>query len=284
LRSEPPLVSAIVTTRNSEPTLEDCLRSLRDQTHTRIEIGVVDNRSTDGTTGVAGLWADLVTEMGPERSTQRNHGARLAAGDFFLFVDSDMILGPDVVADCLALERDSGAPAVIIPETSVGNSFWARCRALERSCYDGDDQVEAARFYRKDAFWLAGGFDEAILGGEDWDLSRRVAGGRSLPRTGARVLHNEGKLSLGVAFAKKRYYAHGYLRYFRKHGSSVLSQGNVLVRAAFLRHWRRLLRHPVLAVGVFSLKSVELLGAAMGVAEHQLATHRHGRARRPQGT
>ena len=39
----------------------------------------------------------------------------------------------------------SGAPAAVIPEVSFGDGFWTKCRILERSCYVGDELVEASR-------------------------------------------------------------------------------------------------------------------------------------------
>src|SRR2546430_16185158 len=86
-----PRVSAIVTTRNSELSLEACLKSIRSQSYGNVELLVVDNRSEDATVAIARRYADVVADIGPERSAQRNCGARLATGDYLLFVDSDMI-------------------------------------------------------------------------------------------------------------------------------------------------------------------------------------------------
>jgi glycosyltransferase involved in cell wall biosynthesis len=251
------LVSVIVTTRNSERTLEACLRSVRSQTHPRIELVVVDNHSTDATMEIASRYADRVATVGPERSAQRNHGAALASGDHLLFVDSDMVLDDDVVTDGLEALRGADLPAVVIPERTEGEGFWTNCRILERSCYTGDDTVEAARLFTRASFVEIGGFDPDLNGGEDWDLSRRVAAGRRLPRTRAVIRHDEGRTTLRTVYAKRRYYAPGYLRYLRKHGSDVLAQGNPIIRAAYLRHWRRLARHPLLTTGMVSLKVIE---------------------------
>jgi glycosyltransferase involved in cell wall biosynthesis len=262
-----PIVSVIVPTRNSARTLEACLTSIRAQAYEPIEIIVVDNNSNDATLSIAHRYADVVTSLGPERSAQRNGGARVARGAFLLFIDSDMALAPGVVGECLDVIRASRAPGVIIPELSTGVGFLAECRALERSCYVGDDSVEAARFFSLKAFEDSGGFDESLTGPEDWDLTRRISAGRRLPRTVSYISHDEGQLRFSTVFAKKRYYAESSILYMRKHGRSSLSQGNLLFRPAFLRNWRRFLRHPILAFGVLSLKTVEAASVTVGVVE-----------------
>ncbi len=269
-------VSIIVPTRNSERTLEACLTSIRSQLYRPIELVVIDNGSTDATLEIARHHADIVETFGPERSAQRNRGAQLARGEYLLFVDSDRNLTPQVVGDCLDAANTSGAPAVVIPEISTGEGFLARCRALERSCYAGDDTIEAARFFTRVAFESSGGFDEDLTGPEDWDLSMRVAAGNHLPRTASHINHDEGELRLATVLAKKRYYAASSLNYWRKHGRSSLGRANVVFRPAFLRSWRRLLPHPVLTAGVLSLKTLEAGAAVWGLIEmqtHKPVTH-----------
>jgi hypothetical protein len=166
-------------------------------------------------------------------------------------------------------------PAVIIPEETVGEGFWTACRALERDCYNVDDTIEAARFYTREAFADAGGFDIQLNGGEDWDLSRRVARGRRLPRTRAIIHHDEGRTHLGTVYKKRRYYAPGYLAFARKHGRSAAARGNPIFREAYVRNWRTLGRHPLLTAGIFTLKAVEL-AAVLDVA---VDTRLRGRVR-----
>jgi glycosyltransferase involved in cell wall biosynthesis len=261
------LVSVIVPTRNSARTLDACLASVRGQLYRPLELIVIDNHSTDGTLEIAHRFGDVVAVFGPERSAQRNRGARLAHGDYLLFVDSDMRLDQRVVSDCMAAIRESVAPAVIIPEVSTGEGFWAHARALERSCYVGDDAIEGARFFPRTEFERSGGFDENLVAMEDWDLSRRIAGGHRLPRTPSHIEHDEGKLRLAGALAKKRYYAASSQLYFRKHGRSTLGQANLVFRPAFLRNWRRLLRHPILTAGFLSLKTLETTAIVVGLVE-----------------
>jgi glycosyltransferase involved in cell wall biosynthesis len=268
-------VSVVVTTRNSGQMLGACLASIRGQNYPAVELVVVDNHSSDDTLTVAGQYADQVVTIGPERSAQRNHGASLTTGSLLLFVDADMVLDPGVVAEGVDLLHSSGLPAVMIPEETIGVGFWTACRALERGCYTGDDTIEAARLYSRSAFVAAGGFDTDLNGGEDWDLSRRVAQRRRLPRTHAMIHHDEGRTRLRTVFTKRRYYAPGYLAFVRKHGRGAMAQGNPIFRAAYVRNWRTLGRHPLLTAGMFTLKAVEL-AAVLDVA---IDTKLRGRVR-----
>jgi glycosyltransferase involved in cell wall biosynthesis len=261
----PQLVSVVVPTRNSARTLEACLKSVRQQGHSRIELIVVDNHSSDNTLRIARQYCDFVEVAGPERSAQRNLGAQLAHGDYLLFIDSDMTLAPGVVGDCLDAVGAVDAPGVIIPEVSVGNGFWAHCRALERSCYVGDDAIEAARFFPRSSFDESGGFDEKLTAFEDWDLSIRIAAGRRLPRTATYITHDEGRLRLGAVLSKKRDYGGSFHSYWRKHGYSSLGQANPVFRSAFRRNWRTLLRHPGLTLGFLSLKVLEAGAGGWGL-------------------
>jgi arabinofuranan 3-O-arabinosyltransferase len=184
-----------------------------------------------------------------------------------LFIDSDMTLTPGVVGDCVEAIQISGAPAVVVPEVSVGEGFLAHCRALERSCYPGDDSIEAARFFHRREFEASRGFDENLTAFEDWDLSMRIASGRHLPRTQSRITHDEGKLRLSAVLAKKRYYAGSASAFWRKHPAFALSQINVVFRPAYIRHWRRLLHHPLLTAGFLGVKGLEAIAIVIGTLQ-----------------
>jgi glycosyltransferase involved in cell wall biosynthesis len=270
MNTGPSLVSVIVPTRNSSRTLEACLLSIRAQNYQPIELVVIDNDSTDHTLQIANRHADIVETFGTERSAQRNRGARLAHGDHLLFIDSDMRLESGVVSDCMETIRCTEAPGVIIPEVSIGEGFLAQCRAFERSCYHGDDSVEGARFLPRTVFEVVGGFDENLVAMEDWDLTLRVSAGAALPRTRSFISHDDGRLRLASMLAKKRYYAASAEYYLRKHHRRALSQANIIFRPAFLRHWPRLVRHPILTAGFLSLKWLEAGAVVIGVLESRL--------------
>src|SRR5207249_2615285 len=81
------------------------------------------------------------------------------------------------------------------------------------------------------------------------------------------ISHDEGALRLGTVLAKKRYYGASSLRYWRKHRQAAFSQGNLLFRAAFIRNWRRLIRHPLLTAGIISLKTLEMGAIFLGATD-----------------
>jgi glycosyltransferase involved in cell wall biosynthesis len=258
-------VSVIVPTRNSALHLPACLRSIRAQTYGQIELIVVDNNSDDETLAIAREYADRTLTAGPERSAQRNVGARAASGSYMFFVDSDMVLEQDVVAECLGELRTSSAEAVVVPEISFGKGFWARCKAFERSFYAGDDTIEAARFFPADVFVEVGGFDEALAAGpEDWDLHERVRKrGRPIARIPAVIHHNEGRLSLSELMRKKFYYGKGMPAYVRKHPTLARRQLK-LVRPAFVAGWRDLARSPIAAAAMLFMKACEFSAGGAG--------------------
>ena len=149
--------------------------------------------------------------VGPERSAQRNAGARNAAGAYLFFVDADMELESNVVQEAVEA-AGSGAAAVVVPERSVGDGLWTAAKALERSCYEGDQTIEAARFFRRDAFERYDGYDETLTGPEDWDLPARMAKSEAIGRTKAGIVHHEGHLTLRGLAEKKFYYGRSFPR------------------------------------------------------------------------
>jgi glycosyltransferase involved in cell wall biosynthesis len=274
MKAKPP-VSAVVTTLNEVADIERCLTSIRSQTLAGVEIVVVDNGSTDGTREIAAASADTVLVQGPERSAQRNAGARAARADYILFADADMELTPTVLEECLAAASE-GVAGVIIPERSVGEGLWSAAKALERSCYVGDETIEAPRFFSREAFERYGGYDSQLYAAEDWDLPARMRSSERFGRTSAEIVHYEGRLTLAGLVRKKFYYGKSLPRYIARHPELARKQF-VLIRPAFLRHRRRLARSPLLAAAMIVMKVAEFAGGAAGLATARLARRRNAR-------
>lgn len=265
---EQPSVSVVIPTKNSETTLQRCLVSIRKQTYPNTEIIIVDSYSRDGTEKIAENCGVRIVESGAKRSEARNLGVNIARGEFVFFIDSDMELDSHVIEECVGKIKE-GYDAIIIPEISVGEGFWAKCRALEKLCYVGDDLIEGTRFFKKSVFKALGGYDPQLEAGEDWDLSNRVRkASYRIARVKRFVMHHEGRLSLRDSVKKKQYYAKTIDRYIQKHPDLAKKQFRLL-RPAFIKNWRKMVADPIHTVGLFGMKICEFVVGRLGLVKNK---------------
>lgn len=99
---EKPLISVIVPVYKAEPYFDKCISSIANQTYTNMEIILVDDGSTDGSSElldeIAGkdIRIKVVHKENGGVSSARNKGLELAHGEYISFVDSDDTLDPDM--------------------------------------------------------------------------------------------------------------------------------------------------------------------------------------------
>lgn len=264
------LVSIVITTKNEDKVVENLLLSIIKQTYKNIEVILVDNNSIDNTVEIAKKFKKIkFYNFGPERSAQRNYGAKKSCGDYLLFLDADMRLSTKVVEECVKVSKskmDTGC--VIIPEQSIAFAFWEKVKAFERSFYNekGDSITDAARFFKKNIFNKAGGYDETITGPEDWDLPETIRElGYKDGRISEKIYHIERATSLLDLFRKKFYYGLYADKYLKKHNISIISPKTIyFLRPLFYRSWKRLLSHPWLALGMIIMLFTQTLGGGLG--------------------
>ncbi|HBL51792.1 MAG: Glycosyl transferase family 2 [Microgenomates group bacterium GW2011_GWA2_39_19] len=260
-----PVVSAIITTKNSSATLGALLESIKRQTFSKSEVVVVDNNSFDQTGQIAKKYTSKVYSKGPERSAQRNFGASKSQGEYLLFLDSDMVLTENVLDECVKRMVEEKVGGIIIPEKSFGNGFWAKVKALERKINEGEDYFEAARFFPKKIFRDMGGYDENLTGPEDWDFPQRVARKYKIVRTHSYILHNEGEPSLKSFAKRKYYYGLSVHKYLKKQNLPAISPRTVyFLRRSFYKRWKELLVNPLLSAGMLLMLFVESAAGGLG--------------------
>lgn len=276
------LVSVIIPTYNCEDIIKDCLASVKNQTYKNIELIVVDSFSSDKTPQICKKFGKVYTYGRDPNQTnifavpyQRNFGVSKAKGDYVYIIDSDMRLTPKVIASCVDLIEKKGADAVIVPEVSYGESFWARCRALEKACYNKSAMSlsDAARFVKKSVWDKLGGLDATLGGGDDWDFQLRLnEGGFKTMKTKEAVFHYEGNLTLGKQIYKKFRYGKTVLEYFKKHKDRkiLLSKQYSLIRPDFISNIDLLIKDPIHAAGMLFMKSVEYAAALAGIIYSRL--------------
>lgn len=263
------LVSVIITTKNESAVIKRLLTSLRRQSYKNIEIILIDNNSSDSTKEIAKRFTNKVYNFGPERSAQRNFGAKMAKGDFLLFLDADMELSEKVIEESVnSINSSTKFAGIIIPEKSVAKTFWEKVKAFERSFYNekGDEITDAARFFRKSIFKKAGGYDETITGPEDWDLPETIKKlGYTFGRISVVIYHHE-RINSPFDLAKKKYfYALRAHRYLKKHRISALSPKTIyFLRPIFYKNFDRIISHPLLSLGMFIMLFFQILGGGLG--------------------
>jgi glycosyltransferase involved in cell wall biosynthesis len=257
------LISVIITTKNEEKHIANCLESIKKQTYPQelIEIIVVDNNSEDKTKEIAGKYTDKVFDRGPERSAQRNLGVEKSSGEYVLYLDADMILNKDVIKQCVEyINKDINIAGLYITEIVMGDKYWSKVRRFERSFYDAT-VIDCVRFMRKDIFQKVGGFDENFTGPEDWDLDKKIRNAGKVALVKTPIYHNETEFDLGKYLFKKAYYARQFDRYISKWGKDdedLKKQFGFCYRyfGVFFEKgkWKKLIAHPILAAGMYFLR------------------------------
>ncbi len=95
------LISVVIPAYNVEQYIEDCIDSVRNQTHDQLEIIIVDDGSTDSTGRKCDNKATLdnrikvIHKPNGGLSSARNAGIDNASGDYICFVDGDDIVHPE---------------------------------------------------------------------------------------------------------------------------------------------------------------------------------------------
>lgn len=226
------MLSFVVPAHNEARLLGATLEGLRAaaRAHTvAYEILVVDDASTDRTAEVAAGAGARVLRVGYRHiAATRNAGAREAAGDVFVFVDADTLVGAGVLGaalDALAQGAVGGGAAVRLAGPS---------RAHERVMIEA--AVLAFRLARiapgcfvfctRAAFDAAGGFDERYFAGEDVALSRALA------RQGRFVILRE-----AVYTSARKLRTHSALDHLRLLGRFALRRRGLLRSRRGLELW-----------------------------------------------
>jgi glycosyltransferase involved in cell wall biosynthesis len=214
---------------------------------------MVANHGRDLTLLKASLPKDvefIEINRGFERSKQRNMGIAEATGDIIIWLDSDQSISYGLVNECERLIR-RGYTAIYVPEKIIAKSFFGKIRAFEREFLTGT-HVDVPRVIRKDSFPL---FDETMSGPEDADMGQRIVGDKTTSRN---VLYHHDDISFTDYVKKKAYYTKSMKRYAQKWANDPCINFKYRCWTVFTENskWKKLLRHPILTLGVIFLLGV----------------------------
>lgn len=176
------LISIIIPTFNRSKSLPLSVKSIQDQTLVNWELIIIDDGSEDDTQEV------LKDTLRDERikyyyqenqgvSVARNYGAKLATGDYLIFLDSDDIFFPDLIKNIY--EADFYKYDLICWE--VLKNVDGKEKIWKPKQLDGMYNNIIATFlagsicYKKSVFLNAGGYDPKMAFGENYELGIRVS-------------------------------------------------------------------------------------------------------------
>ena len=191
-------LSVVIATFNRRAVLEECIKSLLQNTERSFEIIVVDSTSTDGTPKLKDIYPIRYISI-PERNRQkaRNLGISVAKGKIIAFIDDDVVVTKDWAKNILEPYKNpkvGGVGGRVIP---YGKSFHyhvpTKKSEIGKVRRDGlilgnfdvpvSDYLEVDHLpgcnmsFRRELLIKIGGFDENIKGNcfrDDTDVSVRI--------------------------------------------------------------------------------------------------------------
>ncbi|MBI3154309.1 MAG: glycosyltransferase [Burkholderiales bacterium] len=254
---------------NAAAYLEEAVASVMRQTHPAVELIVVDDGSRDGSPAIVERLAAqhpgrirLVAQANAGPYPARNHGLKLARGDFIAFLDADDWWREDFVARLLAaLAADETVALAYCGWQNVGLA-GGRGDPFVPPDYEQEDK--AARFLRAAAPWPihtalvrrrvldeVGGFDTDLPTCMDYDLWLRIAVSRPIrlvPEVMAFYRHHQSgqitstqwRQARNTWFVKKKFVREHpeLVRHLSRAQQRQLIEGGLLKRG-YDNFWRR---------------------------------------------
>lgn len=220
-----PLVSIIIPIHTLDLVLKECLEAINYTTYKNYEI--------------------LIINEGKERSEQRNIGIRKARGEYLLILDSDQLITPNLIKECV--NKIGNHAGIYIPEKIVTKGFFGYLRNWERQFYTGT-AIDVVRFVRRDCPL----FDETMSGPEDSDWDRRIKGTRT---TSVNMLYHFDNIGFIKYLKKKAYYSKSMARFAEKNPNDKCLNFWWRCFGVFFEHgkWREVLKRPDLFICLMGL-------------------------------
>lgn len=142
-----PKVSVIVPVYNTEKYLERCLACLCVQTLKELEVILVDDGSTDGSSAIYGSYLrkydffHLVKKENQGLGMARNSGLELVQGEYVAFLDSDDYVAPTYYEEMYGAVREHNADTCITGYTLDKNDGSREQKHIPGKVIEGRDIV-----------------------------------------------------------------------------------------------------------------------------------------------
>lgn len=178
-------ISVVIPCHNASDTVLRAIRSALVQSLRVKEVICIDDGSTDGTAEtVESIEGDgrvrLVRQENRGAPNARNHGLRLATGDFVQFLDADDELLPEKIAQQIAFAVDMQADVVCgsyrrhlvsgqeyVAVSGKHEDDWLNL--MDKSC-----GITSANLFRRETLLKVGGWNELWLSSQEYELMFRL--------------------------------------------------------------------------------------------------------------
>lgn len=178
-----PRVSVIVTNYNYGPYLFDCVKSIRNQTYSDYELIIVDDGSTDGSSGSVPHLADVAVLLARNMGTRHasNMGVYASSGQYCTLVNADDILEPTFLEECVHTLDEN--PEVTFTYTDFWHFGQSGGKTFDNGVvfqeWNRDDickfnYILCSAMFKRKAFDDVGGY-RVDYGLEDYDLWLRMS-------------------------------------------------------------------------------------------------------------
>jgi glycosyltransferase involved in cell wall biosynthesis len=182
-------VAVVVPTYNAADYIARAMDSVLEQTHTDLSLFVIDDGSTDETTGILQSYADRVVYSRREHTGQaaaRNRGIRMSDSPYIAFLDADDYWLPGKLERQIAVLKQNPDVGLVctdcatINEGNIASSHFGGVKVprtgklferLVRDCFIFTPTVMVRRQCLQDV----GLFNESLVVSEDFNLWLRVA-------------------------------------------------------------------------------------------------------------
>lgn len=174
--------SIIIPCYNHGRYLAEALDSVLAQTYDCWEAIVVNDGSTDNSSDIAAEYCRkdsrirLINQSNHGLPKTRNRAVSVASGKYLMFLDSDNKMAPDYIKT--GVEYMETHPDCTLFCSTI--EYFGGTEGIYELHYTGyanlllGNSIDCACIVRKTDFDSVGGFDESIIGLEDWELFIRM--------------------------------------------------------------------------------------------------------------
>jgi glycosyltransferase involved in cell wall biosynthesis len=195
--------TVVIAAFNAARTIRSTIRSVLAQTQQEFEVVVVDDGSTDNTAERARYFTTdprirVMTQRNQGPAAARNAGLAVARGEYFAMLDADDLWLPGYLQVMGGALDAAPEAAFAYTDAWVLDDATKRVRRRSAMSYQRPPQTvpDARTFFlllvdrnfvytsvtaRRLVLEAVGGFDESLVGVEDWDLWLRIARGGGRP-------------------------------------------------------------------------------------------------------